>query len=311
MLFLPLYFTKKLQLQGALPPDPHQGCCPWTPLGTYGSPQTPANFHWWWPLSCLIITCTCRPLYVNSSTVHFYTHAHVRMNTHTCACVCASLSIKRSGWVCSKSSGKGLARHMHPCIVQGNWSLQESALHIDLLELMAVERALDHWLPYLRNHDIQILSDNTTVCSYLLHQGGMKSRYLCSLAVRVVSKLHASKIHLSCRHIPGHSVTFWHPSSHGMDTQSGGFWHDTEKVSQLGGRYVCNEVQQSTPSLCLPFPRSPSSRNIRQEPRLGEQRHVCLFTIPPNPLKEGVSPNLTWHSLVHSYKGYLCKACLL
>ena len=28
----------------ALPPDPYQGLCPWTPLGAYCGPQTPASF---------------------------------------------------------------------------------------------------------------------------------------------------------------------------------------------------------------------------------------------------------------------------
>ena len=32
---------KNLQLLGASHPDPHQGRCPWTPLGAFSSPQTP------------------------------------------------------------------------------------------------------------------------------------------------------------------------------------------------------------------------------------------------------------------------------
>ena len=32
------------QLLGALPPDPYQGLCPWTPLGAYCGPQTPTSF---------------------------------------------------------------------------------------------------------------------------------------------------------------------------------------------------------------------------------------------------------------------------
>ena len=87
--------------------------------------------------------------------------------------------------------------------MHGYWTPQESLAHINLLEMMAVDRAIDYWLPILRSRHIQILSDNTTVCSYLLHQGGMKSRDLCSLAVRIASKLHASEIQVSCRHIPG------------------------------------------------------------------------------------------------------------
>ena len=41
MQFLHLIFVKKLQLQGALPPDPHWGCCPWTPTGGLLRPPGP------------------------------------------------------------------------------------------------------------------------------------------------------------------------------------------------------------------------------------------------------------------------------
>ena len=44
MLFFVMTYWKNLQLLGALPPDPYQGLCPWTPLGAYCSPQTPASF---------------------------------------------------------------------------------------------------------------------------------------------------------------------------------------------------------------------------------------------------------------------------
>ena len=42
--FFVMTYWKNLQLLGALPPDPYQGLCPWTPLGAYCGPQTPASF---------------------------------------------------------------------------------------------------------------------------------------------------------------------------------------------------------------------------------------------------------------------------
>ena len=44
MLFFVMTYRKNLQLLGALPPHPYQGLCPWTPLGAYCGPQTPASF---------------------------------------------------------------------------------------------------------------------------------------------------------------------------------------------------------------------------------------------------------------------------
>ena len=42
--FFVMTYWKNLQLLGALPPDPYQGLCPWTPLGAYCGPQTLASF---------------------------------------------------------------------------------------------------------------------------------------------------------------------------------------------------------------------------------------------------------------------------
>ena len=102
--------------------------------------------------------------------------------------------------LCTDASLTGWEAHILPEFVTVHqlWTPQESLLHINLWEMLAVERAIDHWLPRLQGQHIQILYDNTTVCAYIQHQGGMKSKDLCMLAVRLVQKSHASQIELSC-----------------------------------------------------------------------------------------------------------------
>ena len=85
----------------------------------------------------------------------------------------------------------------------GLWEPTEGPLHINLLEMLTVERALHVWREVLRGQHVLLLTDNTTVCSYLQWQGGMKSRDLCLLAVRVVQGAHANNVTLSIHHIPG------------------------------------------------------------------------------------------------------------
>ena len=141
----------------------------------------------------------------------------------------------------------------------------ESCLHINLLEMMADERTLDHWLPMLQDLHIQILSDNITVRFYLEHQRGMQSKDLCTIAVIIADKLHVSKIHLSCCHIPGRLTDIGgplkqHPPCHGMDSLSEGVHCFTEQVPKHGGKSVCNREQQSTPSICFSLPRQTCSR---------------------------------------------------
>lgn len=61
--------------------------------------------------------------------------------------------------------------------LSGLWNPKDSHLHINLLELMAVQLAIFKWGPDLRNHQVTILCDNTTTVSYINHQGGTRSTH--------------------------------------------------------------------------------------------------------------------------------------
>ena len=54
-------YWKNLQLLGALPPDPYQRLCPWTPLGAYCGPQTPASFSSFFTFSQSHVCTVSRP----------------------------------------------------------------------------------------------------------------------------------------------------------------------------------------------------------------------------------------------------------
>ena len=58
---------------------------------------------------------------------------------------------------------------------QGQWSVEESRLHINVLELRAVHLALMALLPFLRGRHVLIRSDNTTTVYHINHQGGTRS----------------------------------------------------------------------------------------------------------------------------------------
>ena len=85
--FFVMTYWKNLQLLGALPPDPYQGLCPWTPLGAYCGPQTPAFFsslvtfpqsHVW-----LLIMSPALFLNVASGDIVLLLHSHT--NHDNCA----------------------------------------------------------------------------------------------------------------------------------------------------------------------------------------------------------------------------------
>ncbi len=64
----------------------------------------------------------------------------------------------------------------HPA--HGLWSGNHLTWHINWLEMLAVYRALKHFLPDLRDRHVLVRTNNTAVVSYINHQGGLRSRPL-------------------------------------------------------------------------------------------------------------------------------------
>ena len=62
--------------------------------------------------------------------------------------------------------------------ISGKWSVTESNLHINILELRAIHLALKHWTSLVMNKTVAVCSDNTTALSYIKKEGGTKSRAL-------------------------------------------------------------------------------------------------------------------------------------
>ena len=69
--------------------------------------------------------------------------------------------------------------HVGKDLIHGTWSKSQSELHINLLELEAVFLTVKHFLPVLKNKNVLIRSDSTTVWQYVNRQGGTKSPPLC------------------------------------------------------------------------------------------------------------------------------------
>ena len=72
-----------------------------------------------------------------------------------------------SGWGASLSSGD---------FISGSWSVIDSKLHINLLELKAVYLALSHFIAVLEGKSISIRCDNSTSIAYINKLGGTQAR---------------------------------------------------------------------------------------------------------------------------------------
>ena len=105
--------------------------------------------------------------------------------------------------VSTDASNRGWGALLEGRPVYGLWSDQESLLHINCLEMLAVENALKHFLPYLQGHHVLVRTDNTSVVAYVNRQGGVRSKALCTLAERLLVWAQHSLRSLRAAHVPG------------------------------------------------------------------------------------------------------------
>ena len=61
----------------------------------------------------------------------------------------------------------------------GRWTEDQSQLHINMLEIMAIRFALKKAIKYIHHSCVMISTNNTTVVSYINKQGGTHSPNLC------------------------------------------------------------------------------------------------------------------------------------
>ena len=102
------------------------------------------------------------------------------------------------------ASKEGWGAHLNEFTARGSWSVPESKLHINYLELKAVFLALKEFQSICTNNIVLVATDNTTVVAYINKEGGMKSGPLCALLWRILTWCSQRQVTLKARHIPGH-----------------------------------------------------------------------------------------------------------
>ncbi len=75
---------------------------------------------------------------------------------------------------------------------------------VNCLEMMAVFRALKHFLPDLRDRHVFVRTDNTALVFYINHQGGLSLCPLYKLAHQILVWSQGKLLSLRAVHIPGH-----------------------------------------------------------------------------------------------------------
>ena len=111
--------------------------------------------------------------------------------------------LKHALQIFTDASKEGWGAHLDEHTARGQWSLPESKLQINHLELKAVFLALKEFQTLVFNKTVLVATDNTTVVAYINKEEGMKSGSLCALLWRILSWCTRQQVTLRARHIPG------------------------------------------------------------------------------------------------------------
>ena len=146
------------------------------------------------------------------------------------------------------ASKEGWGAHLNESTARGSWSLPESKLHINYLELKAVFLALKEFQDLCTDQIVLVATNNTTVVSYINKEGGMRSGPLCALLWRILTWCSRKQVTLKARHIPGQlNVVVDKLSRLGQTIQTE--WSLLQEVFQA----ICNKWHQPQVDLFARF----------------------------------------------------------
>ena len=193
--------------------------------------------------------------------------------------------LKHALQIFTDASKEGWGAHLDEHTARGQWSLPESKLHINHLELKAVFLALKDFQTLVFNNTVLVATDNTTVVAYINKEGGDESGSLCALLWRILSWCTRQQVTLRAPHIPsrlnviadklsrlGQTIqTEWslHPAVFQAVCSR---WHQPQ-VDQ-----VCHQVQQQTTTVCITGARPPGLGSGCTQPVLGGPGPIRLPT---------------------------------
>ena len=88
-------------------------------------------------------------------------------------------------------------------LASGVWGTEERGVHINVLESLAVLRAIQYWANQLSGHVVTVKSDNSTTVSYINRQGGTRSSSLLKRTWELLMTCEDLGILLKASHLAG------------------------------------------------------------------------------------------------------------
>ena len=193
--------------------------------------------------------------------------------------------LKHALQIFTDASKEGWGAHLDEHTARGQWSLPESKLHINHLELKVVFLALKEFQTLVFNKTVLVVTDNTTVVAYINKEGGDE------IGLSVCPTVENSVlVHQAASNPPGTShprpaerdsrqaIQAWPDHSNRVVTSSRSVPSCMFKVASATSGPVCHQVQQQTTTVCITGTRPPGLGSGCTQPLLGGPGPIRLPT---------------------------------
>ena len=183
------------------------------------------------------------------------------------------------------ASNEGWGAHLDDHTARGTWSLPESKLHINHLELKAVFLALKEFRTLVCNKTVLIATDNTTVVAYITKEGGDEVGVTVCPTVENPVLVHQTTGNPQGTSHPRpverdsrQAIQTWPDHSNRVVTSSSSVPSCMLKVAPATSGPVCHQVQQQTATVCVTGARPPGLGSGCTQPLLGGPGPICVPT---------------------------------
>ena len=178
------------------------------------------------------------------------------------------------------ASKEGWGAHLNEFTARGSWSVPESKLHINYLELKAVLLALKEFQDLCVDKIVLVATDNTTVVAYINKEGGT----VCPTVENLDLVFPATSDSKSSTHPRPSQCDSRQTIQAGSDhpnrvvPPSGGFSTNMQQVALASNRSLCHEIQPQVASVCLSSTGLPGCSSGCTYPAMGRSGCIRLPT---------------------------------
>ena len=177
--------------------------------------------------------------------------------------------------------------------------MQDRILHINVLELKAVFLALKHFGEALKQKNVLICTDNSSVVGHLNNQGDTKSAQMVALVWRIFAWANAREVQIRARHVSWQSECYCRcPVKKGQDHSfrivpaCQGLSGNLPQVAGSSGRHVCHLPEFQVANLCQSHSRSQGLEGRCPQHSLGQSGRLCLLSSGNSPTVDTEDGNL-------------------